>query len=136
MKTSKRILMGSLILSLIMAMAIMFSGCGSSPTTLEEYVNSDSEAQEMIDSMSSSGMTIDITDNTLTYTYTYNQTFDDDIISQMAPEMEKTMDSMSSTFEGVAQTLEEGSEIEGITVKVVYVDAAGTEIYSAEYQAK
>lgn len=136
MKTSKRILMGSLILSLIMAMAIMFSGCGSSPTTLEEYVNSDSEAQEMIDSMSSSGMTIDITDNTLTYTYTYDQTFDDDIISQMAPEMEKTMNSMSSTFEGVAQTLEEGSEIEGITVKVVYVDAAGTEIYSAEYQAK
>lgn len=135
MKTAKRILTGSLILSLILAMAIMFTGCGG-PETLEEYVNSDSEAKETIDSMSTSGMSIDITDNTVTYTYTYDQTFDQEIIDQMAPEMEKTMNSMSSTFEGVASTLEEGSGIDGIVVKVVYLDAAGTEIYSAEYTAK
>lgn len=135
MKTSKRILTGSLILMLVLAMSIMFAGCGG-PSTLEEYVDSDSEAREMIDSMSTSGMTIDITDNTVTYTYTYDQTFDQDIIDQMAPEMEKTMSSMSSTFEGVASSLEEGSGIEGIVVKVVYLDGAGTEIYSAEYTAK
>lgn len=132
MKTSKRILTGSLILVLIMAMAVMFSSCGG-PSTLEEYVNSDTEAKEMIDSFSTGGMTVDITDNTVTYTYTYDQAFDQEIIDQMKPEMEKTMNSMSSTFENVADTLEEGSGIDGITIKVIYKDSEGKEIYSAEY---
>lgn len=132
MKALKKFLTGSIILSLIMAMAVMLSGCGE-PETLEEYVNNDSEAKQQIESMSSSGMDIDITDNTLTYTYTYDQTFDDATIQLMKPEMESAMSSMSSTFEGVADSLEEGSGIENITVKVIYKDAAGTEIYSSEY---
>ncbi len=87
MKTSKKILQVSLILSLLMAMTLMFAGCGG-PETLEEYVNSDSESQ---------------------------------------------ITKLSSTFESAATTLEEGSGIDDVTVKVVYVDGAGTEIYSAEF---
>ena len=113
-----------------MAMAVMFSGCGSEPATLEDYINSDAEAQEAIDSMgSTSGMSIDVTDNTLTYTYAYDQTFDDATKELMSTELENAMSSMGSTFE----SLVEGSEISGITVRVVYTDAEGTELYSAEY---
>ena len=112
MKATKKIITSGIILSLIMAMALLFAGCGSSPETLEEYINSDSEAQE---------------------TYTYDQTFDADTIAAMAPELESAMNSMESTFTGVAADLEEGSGITGVTVKVVYQDAAGTEIYSSEY---
>ena len=115
-----------------MAMAVMFSGCGSEPATLEDYINSDAEAQEAIDSMgSTSGMSIDVTDNTLTYAY--DQTFDDATKELMSTELEHAMSSMGSTFESLVDTLEEGSEISGITVRVVYTDAEGTELYSAEY---
>lgn len=116
-----------------MAMAMLFAGCGSSPETLEEYINSDSEAQETIDSLSSDGMNVDIKGNVITFTYTYDQTFDEDTIAAMKPEMESAMNNMESTFTGVASDLEEGSGITGVTVKVIYKDAAGTEIYSNEY---
>lgn len=132
MKTSKKILSTGIILTLILAMAVLFSGCGS-PATLEEYIESDTEAQQAIDSLSTSGMTVDVEGNTLTYTYAYDQTFDQATIDLMVVEMEKAMNSMSSTFESVGDTLEEGSGIDGITVKVIYTDAAGTEIYAAEY---
>ncbi len=52
----------------------------------------------------------------------------------MKPEMESAMNNMESTFTGVASDLEEGSGITGVTVKVIYKDAAGTEIYSNEYK--
>lgn len=134
MKATKKIITSGIILSLIMAMALLFAGCGSSsPETLEDYINSDSEAQETIDSLSSDGMNVDVKGNVITFTYTYDQTFDEDTIAAMAPEMESAMDSMESTFTGVAADLEEGSGITGVTVKVVYQDAAGTEIYSNEY---
>lgn len=134
MKRSRKLLTSGIILTLIMAMAVMFSGCGSEPATLEDYINSDAEAQEAIDSMgSTSGMSIDVTDNTLTYTYAYDQTFDGATKELMSTELENAMSSMGSTFESLVDTLEEGSEISGITVRVVYTDAEGTELYSAEY---
>ena len=129
MKATKKIITSGIILSLIMAMAMLFAGCGSSPETLEEYINSDSEAQETIDSLSSDGMNVDIKGNVITFTYTYDQTFDEDTIAAMKPEMESAMNNMESTFTGV-----EGSGITGVTVKVIYKDAAGTEIYSNEYK--
>ena len=133
MKKSRKLLVGSLILVLIMAISIVFSGCGGGPSTLEEYIASDSTAQEQIDSLSTGGMDVDITGNTLTYTYTYSQTFDDDTVNQIKPQIENIMSSQGSTFESISKTLEEESGIEGITVKVVYLDGAGTELYSGEF---
>ena len=78
--------------------------------------------------------TVDVKENTLTYTYEYDQTFDSSTMALMKTEMEKAMSSMDSTFESVVDTLEEGSGIDGITVKVIYKDAAGTEILSKEYK--
>lgn len=130
----KNTLLTSLLLILMMAVMVAFTGCGGEPETLEEYINSDAEAAEQIDSLAeSSGMTIDISGNTLTYIYAYDQTFDDAMIEQMAAQFESTMESMASTFENVATTLEEETGISDITVKVVYEDSAGTEIYAAEY---
>ena len=120
MKATKKIITSGIILSLIMAMAMLFAGCGSSPET--------------IDSLSSDGMNVDIKGNVITFTYTYDQTFDEDTIAAMKPEMESAMNNMESTFTGVASDLEEGSGITGVTVKVIYKDAAGTEIYSNEYK--
>ena len=133
MKTLKKTLVVSIVMSMLLAMALMFSGCGGGDETLEDFVNSNTEAKEQIDSLSTNGMTIDISGNTLTYTYAYTQTFEPDMAELMGDQLEEAMSSMDSTFESVADTLEEESGIEGITVKVVYEDAAGTELYSEEF---
>lgn len=132
MKNLKKILTSGIVVSLLLAMALMFSACGG-PATLEEYINSDEDAKASIEALSTSGMTVDVTDNTLTYTYTYSQTFDQATADLMKPELESAMESMASTFEGVADTLEEGSGIDDITVRVIYEDAAGTELFSEDY---
>lgn len=130
----KKTLLTSLLVILMMAVMIVFTGCGGGPETLEEYINNDAEAQEEIDALAeSSGMEISIKGNTLTYVYSYDQAFDEAMIEQMAAQFESTMESMASTFEGVATTLEEETGIEDITVKVLYQDSAETEIYGVEY---
>ena len=113
---------------------VVFTGCSGSPETLEEYISSDAEAQEEIDALAeSSGMEIEVKENTLTYVYSYEQTFDEAMIEQMAAQFESTMESMASTFEDVATKLEKETGIEDVIVKVVYQDSAETEIYSVEY---
>lgn len=130
MKIAKKILTSGIVVSLLLAMAVMFAGCGG-PETLEEYINSDEEAKSTIDSLSTSGMTVDVTGNTLTYTYP--QTFDAATVELMKSELENAMESMDSSFESIGDTLEEGSGIDDITVRVVYEDAAGTELFSEDY---
>lgn len=130
----KKTYLTSLLLILMMAFTLVFTGCSSTPETLEEYISSDAEVQEEIDALAeSSGMEISVEGNTLTYVYSYDQTFDEAMIEQMAAQFESTMESMASTFEGIATTLEEETGIEDITVKVLYQDSAEAEIYSVEY---
>ncbi len=121
-----------------MTVMLVFSGCGGEPETLEDYVNSNEEVQEQIDSLTSasaggSGMTVEINGNTVEYIYQYSQTFDEATAEQMKAQFESYMDSVSSTFTGIGDTLEEESGISGITVKVSYLNGDGSEIYSAEY---
>ena len=43
------------------------------------------------------------------------------------------MESVSSTFENIGTTLEEETEIDGITVRVTYLNGDGSEIYSQDF---
>lgn len=129
----KKTLILSLVLALLMAMSMMLAGCGSGPANLEEYINSDEELASEIESYSTSGMTIDVTENTLTYTYKYDQTFDESTAELMSTELEKAMDSMGSTFEGVRDTLIEETGFSDISVKIVYTDGNDAVLYEAEY---
>lgn len=129
----KKTLILSLVLALLMAMSMMLAGCGGGPANLEEYINSDEELASEIESYSTSGMTIDIKENTLTYTYKYDQTFDESTAALMSTELEKAMDSMGSTFEDVRDTLIEETGFSDITVKIVYTDGNDAVLYEAEY---
>ncbi|MDO4485858.1 MAG: DUF4854 domain-containing protein [Bacillota bacterium] len=133
MKKNKRIT-GIIVAMLLVAMTVL-AGCGSQPSTLEEYINSDSEAKETIESMSSeeSGLNVTVEDNAIVYTYTYGDTLDSSLLDTVATEIEKTIDSSASTFTTMVDALEEESGIDGITVKVVYLNGDGTEIFSKEY---
>lgn len=131
-KTSK-IIISSLIMSMLLAMSLLLAGCGGGPANLQEYINSDEELAQEIESYSTSGMTIDVTENTLTYTYKYDQTFDESTAALMTTELEKAMSSMDSTFENVRDTLVEETGFEDIVVKIVYTDGNDTVLYEAEY---
>ncbi len=131
-KTTKTIIT-SLILSLLLAMSLMLAGCGGGPSNLEEYVNSNEELAQEIESYSTSGMTIDITGNTLCYTYKYEQTFDTATAAIMTDQLEKAMSSMDSTFESVRDTLIDETGFSDIVVKIVYTDGNDAVLYESEY---
>lgn len=132
-KRSTRILLTSLILSLLLAMSMLLAGCGGGPANLEEYISSNEELAQEIESYSTSGMTIDVTGNTLTYTYKYEQTFDDATASLMTSSLADAMSSMDSTFESVRDTLIEETGFSDIVVKIVYTDGNDTVLYECEY---
>lgn len=123
------------IISLMVAMIIMLSGCASQPATLEEYISNDEEARTTLESVSSSteGLEVDVEDNTIIYTYTYDNTLDSSMIESVSQQLEKTIDSSESTFRSMADTLEEESGIDGITIRVIYLNNDGTELVNKEY---
>ena len=63
-----------------------------------------------------------------------SEVLDADMVEAMKPEFEKTMESTSSTFTNLADTLEEETGIDEITVKVIYNNGDGSEIFSKEYK--
>jgi len=96
-------------------------------------VNNNEELSQQIESYSTSGMTIDISDNTLTYTYKYEQSFDDTTAKLMTSSLEQAMSSMDSTFESIKTTFIEETDISDIIVKIVYSDSNDIVLYEKEY---
>ena len=128
-------LYSGIIISLMLAIITMLSGCGSQPATLEEYISNYEEARTTLESMSSSteGLEVAVEDNTIIYTYTYDNTLDSSMIESVSEQLEKTIDSSESTFRSMADSLEEESGIDGITIRVIYLNNDGTELVNKEY---
>lgn len=107
--------------------------------TVEEFVNSDI-MQEQLNSVKSSiegsGISLEITgtDNTLTYSFIYEDLGDTNI-EELAAALNSTMDSMESTYADVADSLKDAVDVESPVVIVSYVTADGTEICSREFTA-
>ena len=121
--------------ALLIAMMVFFTGCGG-PQTLEDYVNDNDEIKTEIDSYSQEGMTVEIKENVLSYVYQYADTYDESMVEDMAAQFESAMASVSSTFSNIASTLEEETEIDGITVRVTYLNGDGSEIYTQDFQSE
>lgn len=129
----KNISSKGLIIALMLALVFTLASCGG-PKTLEEYVNSDADVKEQIEQISkSSGLKCEIKENTVIYTYTYEMELNDSQIEQMSAALEKALGSYESTFTDVIDTLTEETGIEGINIKVIYLDKAEKEILSKEY---
>lgn len=136
MKDKKRFFIGGLILTMILAMAVTFAGCGGGgdTKTLEDYVNSDSEAMDQIDALQQDGMEVNIKGNTVTYTYTFPDTYEGSNVDLMKSSLEGAMKEAGSEFTKVSDTLEEESGVKEVTIKVVYLNGDGSELYSSEYK--
>lgn len=136
-KKESKVLALILMLAMVMSVSMFMTSCSSEPSTLEEYVAQDSDLQEQLDSLASSqeGMTVEIKENQIIYTYTYPDQIAEDILDDVKAQFESAMESMGSTFESIASSCEEETGITGITVKVSYLNNDGSEIYTQEYSA-
>jgi hypothetical protein len=132
MKRSSKAVFIALILSLVLSMSVVLTGCGAS--TLEEFVNSDAEAKQSLEALNTEELTVEVKENTIIYTYTYEQTFDPSVVSALSGTIESTLDDSSASFISMADTLEKESGIEEVSVKVTYLNGDGSEIFSKEYK--
>ena len=129
----------SVALALFTAM-ILTAACGSHTNkaqTLEDYFNRDrDEFEEIKRTAKDNGFEFIIEVNTVKYTYTYEGIeLTEEEIKAMAPGLHEQMNSVSESFTKLADDLAKASGIQGVSVKVVFADGAGTEIYSVEYNA-
>ena len=125
----------ALILIAVMILAVLLTSCGGSKASnLEEYVSGDEELKAELDKIANdNGLAIDVTENLMIFTYTYPEKFDEAMKEQAGPLIEQALASYESTFQGLAKDLEESTGLSGVTIKVQYLDADATELYSAQY---
>ena len=120
---------------LLVTSTLALAWCGS--TTLEDYVNGDSDAQQQLSDLESSlgeGGSVTIKDNNIEMIYKYGETYDDATVSAMKTQLEKGMTSMDSTFQGLVDELKDESGIDDASMTIIYQDASGTELYSKTYK--
>ena len=116
-------------LVVVMIMAILtvlcFAGCSKEPMTLEKYAKDNPDVQESIDkAMSDSNVVVEIKENDIAYTfdlskmegYTEELAKSDSIISAL----DQALGAAGETFGGICKSLEESTEITGITTTVNY----------------
>ena len=136
----KRVSFLVMLLIMIMAVTAVMAGCGSKetgPTNLEEYVASDETLKNEIQSIAdSNGLDIAVSGNTMTFTYKYDQEFDEEMKATAGPLIEQALADYAPSFTGLAKDLEEQTKLSGIKIKIQYMDAKDSELYSTEYAAE
>lgn len=120
------------VLLLLMTFTLTLTGCGE-PTNLEQYVKQNDELAKELESYCSPGMTVTIEDNTLTYTYAYEQEFVDDTVKLLSKELKNTLKMISPTYVDVKERLVKETGFEDIVLVITYTDAKGTILRSQEY---
>lgn len=132
-KTNDRIIK-LVVVVMIIALISSFAGCTKKPSTLEEYVNSNEKAKETIEAFSSpeSGLEIKIEENTLIYEFKYDVVFSDEEVALISAELEEAIESMPG-YGTLKSSLMDETGIDGIIVKLIYLNGDGKEIYSKSY---
>ena len=106
-------------------------GCGKSYSSLEEYFND--HADEIAEAEEAGECKCEVSGNTLTYIYTYDETYSEDDIAIMAEAIEGGLKDNEEALIDARDAIRKESGIEDATTEYVYKDAAGTVIYSCEY---
>lgn len=140
-KKSSKVLLTSIMLILTLSMMALLTGCGGTPT-LEEYVNDNPKEQETLDAsakaMSQNGMDakVEVKDNTMTYTCKLDETIEESQLDTAKKTFEQYMEVMKPTLQSTVKQLEKDTEIEGIAITFIIIDAAGTEVYNSEFKSE
>ncbi|MEE0914332.1 MAG: DUF4854 domain-containing protein [Ruminococcus sp.] len=130
------------IVAVLAAVTMVFgmTACGQTPEQkLNSYIESET-FQSQLDSMKSSvesmmDMDVRAEDNKLVYEITYKTQIDDSLLDATKEQLDSTFNAMSSTYEGIADTLKEELGIENPVVVLSILNADGTQITSLEFSA-
>ncbi len=140
-KTSKFF---AVLLSLVMVMSVTvaLTSCSSDPATLEDYVADHPEEQEAIDNVASTfsqdGMSVEvqIKGNAIIYSFKCADTYDEDTIEVIKASFEQSKDKFNTVYGNIAKACEEETEIDGITVQIIFINGDGSEFYNETFEAK
>lgn len=127
----KRILMTGLVLVFVMAVTVMFTGCG--PANLQEFVETDTELNAQIEGIAAgSGMEIEIVENTMYFTATAEEAYEGDMMELAKEEYAKALEAEDEQFEAVVDDVEESTGFD-VNLEIRFNDKSGTEILSKVY---
>lgn len=140
-KNSSKVLLTSIVLMLTLSVMALLAGCGG-PSNLEEYINDNPSEQKILDdtatTMSQSGMDakVEVKENTITFSCKLDQTVPEANLETTKSTMTQYMETMKPTLQPTIKQLEEDTKIDGISMKFIIVDAAGTELCNSEFKSK
>lgn len=137
----KKTLLTSLLLILLMAVTVAFTGCGGGEEvaeeelTLETYLVDYPEKQEQLESMAAEGgMEVEITGNDIIYYYTYPEVLTEETMQAVEAEADRLMEeSLDAAFSEAVASAREGTGIDAVKLILVFQDPEGTEICSYEF---
>lgn len=106
--------------------------------SVEDYLNMPevkAQLDALIDSMSGMGMTMEVTGegNKLIYAYQFETQLDD--VETIRAGLEEGIMSQEATFKAIARSLKEEINVENPVVVITYLNADGSELYTAEITA-
>ena len=121
------------LLALAVGMMMFMTACGGGgdstaeeePMTLEKYVQNDAEVQASIDkAMADSNVVVEIKGNSIIYNFDLSTMdgYTEDLAKSDAIKdaLTSAIDSAGATFGGIAKSIEETTQIEGISTVVNY----------------
>lgn len=130
------------IVAVLLALTTVFglTACGETPEQkLKSYIESDT-VQKQLDSMTSSFesmLDIDVKaeGEKLVFDFTYKTQLDDSTLDLMKSQLETSFNSLSSTFESLANQIKKEVGIENATVVININNADGKNIINLDYKA-
>ena len=130
------------IVAVLLALTTVFglTACGETPEQkLKSYTESDT-VQKQLDSMTSSFesmLDIDVKaeGEKLVFDFTYKTQLDDSTLDLMKSQLETSFNSLSSTFESLANQIKKEVGIENATVVININNADGKNIINLDYKA-
>lgn len=125
----------SVALIATLCMTFLLTSCKSE--TLESYASESEGIMATIEEASGEeGVDVSIDGNTLVYAFKYDLELDEDAKERIKEQLQKNTEQYESVFGSLAATLEEKTEIEGIKIKLRYLDASDKAIYEGEFTSK
>lgn len=127
-----------LAICLVVIMALSITACSKS-TTLADWVKSD-EVTTLVDSMATDGMKIEFKadgEDVLVMCYTYEEQIDlsdEETKNTVVEYFDQALDAQTSTFTNMRDEINKEYKLNVKTVRIQYVNADGTEIYSKDIQ--
>lgn len=130
------------VIAVIMAatMVLGMTACGATPEEkLKNYIESETFQSQLDTYKTSFGSTLDIDvkaeDNKVVYEFAYKTQIEENVLDSVKEQLETSFNSMSSTYEDIANDLKNDLKIDDPVVVIKLLNADGTTITEMSFEA-